>query len=976
MKIRMLLYGSSLGLMLGWAAVAPAAQRYYVIDLGELQEGQGSCAYGLNNAGQVVGFGMLKPPNRLGFQRAFLWGSGTMIDLGALPGNEASVAYKINNEGWIAGCSFQTNLPQRAVIWYPWLFIADLGTLGGTSSQALGINDAVQVVGWSHLPAGQGTHAFLWWPGTNMIDLGSLPQCPTNSAARGINAAAQVVGYIGGGFDEPTKAFVWQDGVMRYLMESNPWNVAYDINDAGLVAGRYQVAPNTLHACVWNIASQSVIDLGVLPGDNTSSAFAINGVGQAVGISWYTTNPFEDPATGLPESTNFHPFLYDPADGHMTNLNSLIPTNSGWTLTWASDINDRGWIAGCGLFGAGGSTRPRAVLLLLDPTVTGQPQSQECEVGDDVSFSVTAVGTEPLFYQWWKDGAVLAQRTNATLSLTNVQGADAGGYFVVVSNQFGRATSEVAYLKVNLVCADRGFNPDLNGHISALALQPDGKILVGGHFTLIGGQPRTNLARLHPDGTVDATFTAGVEHAEGGAGVSALAVQTDAKILVGGCFTRIGGQPRLNLARLNPDGTLDPDFNPGVTAGYWPWPSVTALALQPDGKILLGGIFGGVGGQPRLNIARLNPNGTVDPDFNPGATGGEYPAVSSLALQPDGKILVGGNFTHVGGQPRTNMARLNPDGTVDQGFAPHATGPPRPAQPAVYSVLIQPDGKILVGGVFTNIAGQPRRNLARLNQDGTVDPGFDPEPGLYVYTQGLQADGKILVGGCFWWIGGAERIALARLLADGTVDSEFNARISGTEMPTVDSLAVQPDGKILIAGWFTQVGQQGRTNFARLHNTDPATQSLGYAGSKVTWLRGGTSPEVWRTTFDYSPDGSTWTNLGAGTRILGGWELDGVSLPSGGVIRARGYIPSGQYNGSAWFVETLTATTLPIWLNIARIGPNVLLSWTGGQPPYQVQKTTQLSSTNYWENVGGPIQTNSMTLPIEPGNLFLRVCGQ
>ncbi|MCX6917214.1 MAG: immunoglobulin domain-containing protein, partial [Verrucomicrobia bacterium] len=133
----------------------------------------------------------------------------------------------------------------------------------------------------------------------------------------------------------------------------------------------------------------------------------------------------------------------------------------------------------------------------------------------------------------------------------------------------------------------------------------------------------------------------------------------------------------------------------------------------------------------------------------------------------------------------------------------------------------------------------------------------------------------------------------------GTLDNTFNPGASST----VNSLALQADGKILVGGWFATLGGQSRTNIGRLNNTEPAIQSLTYGGSTITWLHGSTSPEAWRTAFDHSGDGLTWTNLGAGTRIPGGWQLAGVSLPPGGTIRARGHVTGGQYNASSWFVE-------------------------------------------------------------------------
>jgi GH25 family lysozyme M1 (1,4-beta-N-acetylmuramidase) len=173
----------------------------------------------------------------------------------------------------------------------------------------------------------------------------------------------------------------------------------------------------------------------------------------------------------------------------------------------------------------------------------------------------------------------------------------------------------------------------------------------------------------------------------------------------------------------------------------------------------------------------------------------------------------------------------------------------------------------------------------------------------------------------------------------------------------VYSLAVQADGKILVGGLFTTLGGQPRNYLGRLNNTSPATQSLTFDSSTITWLRGGTSPEVWRTTFEFSASGIDSTSLGAGTRTPSGWHLNSVSLPSAnGTIRARGYVTGGVYDGSCWFVESdLQVGTPPaitslspnpvigansrqtITINGANFvnKPTVTLTWTG-QPGYTV----------------------------------------
>jgi len=186
-------------------------------------------------------------------------------------------------------------------------------------------------------------------------------------------------------------------------------------------------------------------------------------------------------------------------------------------------------------------------------------------------------------------------------------------------------------------------NPGADAFVHATAVQPDGKIVVAGSFTTLGGRPRSCIGRLNPDGTLDTDFNSAASGLPAPpatpTSVHCLAVQADGKIVVGGYFTTLNGQPRNCIGRLNSNGTVDPSFNPGL-GGNNGYCFVNCLAVQADGKILVGGYFIALGGQPRSCIGRLNPDGTLDTDFNPGAGSSVY----CLAVQADGKILVGGTF--------------------------------------------------------------------------------------------------------------------------------------------------------------------------------------------------------------------------------------------------------------------------------------------------------------------------------------------
>jgi uncharacterized delta-60 repeat protein len=441
------------------------------------------------------------------------------------------------------------------------------------------------------------------------------------------------------------------------------------------------------------------------------------------------------------------------------------------------------------------------------------------------------------------------------------------------------------------------FNPGANGIVSALAVQPDGKIVVGGLFTQIGGLSRTRLARLQPDGVVDTTFAPAANNT-----VYSLAIQPDGKVLVGGDFTSLAGGSKLKIGRLNTNGTLDTGFTMTVI----PPPDFTydirvqAILIQPDGKIIVGGRntitrFSGPAVTSGFNL-RLNTNGTTDNTFI--TTGGVGGPLSTMAQQPDGKLLLGGLFTSLRNVARNRMGRLNADGSLDLAFDPNVNG-------GVFAVAIQADEKILIGGNFTMVAGQPRTNLARLHPDGSLDDTYAPAVAggatPAVYSLAVQTDGKVLVGGLFTTVAGQARMNLARLNPEGTLDPTFTA----TANNHVYGLALQADGKVLAGGQFFQLGGQQRSYVGRLNNTDPAIQALSDDGATITWLRGGTSPEVWRTTFDVSTNLTNWTYLGEGLRIPGGWQLTGLALPGEGRIRARGFARGGGFNGSSWFAETV-----------------------------------------------------------------------
>jgi uncharacterized delta-60 repeat protein len=549
------------------------------------------------------------------------------------------------------------------------------------------------------------------------------------------------------------------------------------------------------------------------------------------------------------------------------------------------------------------------VLTVLDPFVVNPPIAQWVNAGDSVTFSVIAAGSTPLNYQWRKDGTNLTGATATALPLASVQRQSIGGYDAVVTNPYGQATSSVAVLSVNQATCD-AFKTDPIYPVIALALQTDGRIVFG---TTISDFIQTHncFGRLNPDGSTDTNYNVQVSGIQFQTDVEALALEPDGNLLVGGSFVWIGSSSRHCLARVSPTGVVSADFSPGP---YGMYPFVSCLGLQPDRKLVVAGCFEQLGWSAQTNVGRIDAAGALDVSFHAGTEQAIYPdqgRIYALALQPDGKIVLGGLFSSLCGQPRSHIGRLNANGTLDTGFNPGANA-------SVSCLVIQPDGGILVGGGFTSLGGGVRSHLGRLRPDGSLDDTFNPSADNGVASLALQADGKIIVGGTFTDLAGQPCNRLGRLNGNGSPEPSFNPGADGS----VTALALQADGKLLAGGNFQTLGGQPRAHLGRLNNTEPATQSLARQGSIVTWLRGGTSPEVWRTTFEVSTDGTNWTNLGAGTRIPGGWAIDGVLAPTNAFVRARGFVTGGDGNSSSWFVEA----TLPD----ARPNPPVILVNDGG----------------------------------------------
>ncbi|MFN3756141.1 MAG: T9SS type A sorting domain-containing protein [Flavobacterium sp.] len=355
---------------------------------------------------------------------------------------------------------------------------------------------------------------------------------------------------------------------------------------------------------------------------------------------------------------------------------------------------------------------------------------------------------------------------------------------------------------------DNNFNigSGFNGIVRSIAVQPDGKIVVGGSFLFYNGVSRRCLARLNEDGTLDTSFDIGTGFQSGE--VHFIKIQENDKILVGGTFASFNGLPKSWILRLNEDGSLDSTFNltgTGINGGVF-------NILTNNDKIIIGGSFNNFNGESKRNVLRLNNNGTLDNSFGNDFNFNTNNIVTSSSLLSNGKIIVGGFFRFLNQNFDKGIARLNANGTYDSSFSNFTA-----TNNLVWSTHELSDGKILIGGAFTTFNNTTSNRIARLNSDGTFDDSFNIGSGFdwVVYNMALQPDGKIIVCGDFTSFNGTSVNRLVRLNANGTLDTTFT--IGSGFNQTVYDAAVQNDGKILVGGDFTTFNTVNRNRIIRLN---------------------------------------------------------------------------------------------------------------------------------------------------------------
>jgi uncharacterized delta-60 repeat protein len=396
-----------------------------------------------------------------------------------------------------------------------------------------------------------------------------------------------------------------------------------------------------------------------------------------------------------------------------------------------------------------------------------------------------------------------------------------------------------------VLAPDPEFNPVIvrAGHgLSVLfAVAEDARVYVGGFFQAIDGIPRNGIARLNATGGLDQSFIA--ELPERQCDIREMALQADGRLLIGGSFIEPDGNTTHGMLRLNPDGTRDSGFRLPVPANH----VTEAIAVQNDGRILIGGTtLHPNPKQSTTRIVRLNPDGALDASFSPAVVMPREPI--DLAIQQDGKILLWGCFTNVNGTEQSGLARLNADGSVDSSF--HQTIEYRFPDRYVCFSSVAPlqDGRLMVGGYFS------RRGVLRLLADGSLDTQFYSESFAAPESIHISPDGKVILNReeivRLQWYGNLDQsfqsallgraVSMAihrdglllmddesqirRLQSNGALDESFapaEVEVSGI----VGECLQQPDGKLVIIGQFSRVNGAPHQDFARLNadgSVDPS----------------------------------------------------------------------------------------------------------------------------------------------------------
>jgi uncharacterized delta-60 repeat protein len=410
----------------------------------------------------------------------------------------------------------------------------------------------------------------------------------------------------------------------------------------------------------------------------------------------------------------------------------------------------------------------------------------------------------------------------------------------VIGNCSSTSTASVTILVTNLtpniVAGLRA-----NDTVLRIGLQSSGKSIITGNFTAYNNIARNGIARLNTDVTLDTTFSSiGSTTDISGYPIQGLDIQSDDKIVVVGRFSGFsGGSNGANIARLLPNGSIDSAFNTGGSGftGITGTNSnvVYTVKILSNGYMLAGGDFNWYNGIQRNSLVKIKPDGSVDTTFNMPVLAGYKNTITNIAIQSDGKVLVSGFFYMSPNGTYRSLIRLLSDGSIDTSFTMgNLSGSIDHNQIGVggfpiSKVILQPDGKIIVVGAFTKFNGTNVNCIARLLSSGVVDTSFITTTGVnrkILETIIESTTNKIIIGGEFDLFGTTPVKKMIRLNTNGTLDTSFSIGTGTTHSTpltncpycrnSIWALKQQTDGKILVGGSFTSFNGLSATNITRI----------------------------------------------------------------------------------------------------------------------------------------------------------------
>ncbi|MES2505078.1 MAG: immunoglobulin domain-containing protein, partial [Verrucomicrobiota bacterium] len=567
---------------------------------------------------------------------------------------------------------------------------------------------------------------------------------------------------------------------------------------------------------------------------------------------------------------------------------------------------------------------PAKLNVLYAPVVVSSPANATPERGATLTLAAEVLAATPASYEWRRDGVLIQNggrysgANTATLVITGANNADDGLYTLTVTNGQGTASTAPASVTVNQVAADR--DPALaalgttttnsSNYVNAFLHLPDGRTLIAARGDIAGnplnGSP-TNVGNqlVVIDAEGRATGPAAGNFSGNSSSVNGFFRQPDGKILVFGNFTSVAtveGAGRTRLSRLNADLSLDTSFLP---VG----PSSVPASVIADGlgRIYVAGGFAGYGGNSGYDyLVRLNPDGSLDTTFKLELSDN----VNAMQLLPNGKILVAGNFNSYGPSGATttipSLIRLNANGTLDSSFVP--------ALPAgtIATAAVDAAGRILVARNASPFG------LLRLLPDGAADASFSFTATLGNPPSVMTAlpDGKVLVGGSFT----SPTNRLFRLNEDGSLDDGFNVG-AGFNSGGITAIEVDFQGRLWIAGFsFTTYKGVAANRMVILQGDGPVLRFITHPASQVV--------DVGTASLQFSA--SATGNNGFAFR----WKRNGMPLNDGGrvsgVTTATLTISNVIIGDAANYTVTVTSPDDEVTSNSALLtvlsGPEILSS--------------------------------------------------